>query len=361
MRKTLLGTSALVAAGLIVGSASVASAAEPIKLGVSAEIVQWFGGGNSDNQTNTAGNDTTNYDTTNFFTDNSFKFSGSTKLDNGIGVTAIMSYDGDAATRNDNYVKFTSDKLGDLRFGLLRNAQDTFAHGAPDVGIGNSGGDYGSFVRDTCGNCIGRTSGDIAHTRANSIVYYTPRIGGAGIGVSYGVNANSDPGLRDNKTAGVGKKVGAAFVYEADIAGVGIGFDVGYTDDNGDKIHTSSGLNLSMNGFTVGGSWGRQRSGRGQDGNGTFVAASRMWDIGASYETGPYSVSLNYSNTKADQSSGDRRKDERKVVVGSVSYAAGAGLDVKGSVFHINSTDAANVLNNENSAIGAAVGVVLGF
>ena len=88
MKRLLLGSTALVAAGLVAGAAD---AAEKITLGVGGYYRAAFGVVNEDDDTGDAGD---NRDSHAIAQDAEVHFKGSTKLDNGIEVGARIELEG---------------------------------------------------------------------------------------------------------------------------------------------------------------------------------------------------------------------------------------------------------------------------
>ncbi len=370
MRKTLLGTTALVAAGLIMGSVTTASASDPIKLSVGGFMNQWIGFGNDDTVGPPSGG--INNADLRFRANTEVYFRGSTILDNGIKVDAIIDMEADrwqTGNTDDVYMKFTSASLGDFRIGNTKGSGSNHAILSPDVGIGNNDGDYSQFVGDRCAKCIGNTFGSISDTDHRKIVYYTPVFGGfqAGAWVGHSMTSNSPANLA---SAGGAYISGYSAILNADLGGVGVGLAVSHAVMGGRFSTNHAGASLSMSGFTVGGGWGNlivddsltvdTATGAPADGN-SWGFQGNMWDIGVSYETGPYAVSLTYSDTESEGGAGIPAKDTRQVWVVSGAYSFAPGVKLVSSVMGIDVNDEANVKANENNAVGVAMGVKLSF
>jgi outer membrane protein OmpU len=212
VKKALYGTSALVAAGLLTGSASAASA---LKLGLSGFYRGAAGilaGGNSA-QTGTTGG-VGDFDRTGngFRTELHINFTGQTTLNNGltVGVTVNMNA-GDLLSAGftetpvrDSWVDFTG-KFGNVRFGEFYSAAilecvldpgnvttnfginsplESFSDAAQGV-VKTAAGNkiaakvVGVTAMGFIGTCFG------TETRGTKIAYFSPSVGGFTLALSY--------------------------------------------------------------------------------------------------------------------------------------------------------------------------------
>ena len=186
MRKVILGSTALVAAGMLAGSGAPAQGAEPITLSVGGYYQVYFtlrAQSDVDNEGPGAGEsligndeEIRNIDVT---TDAEVFFNGSTTLDNGITVGVSIQLEG-ATTGDqiDEHFLYFSGNFGRLEVGANDGAANTMHYGAPS--IQQLGIDDVTFfaIAPTSGNAVGSPqavtitgiSGD-----ANKITYFTPR------------------------------------------------------------------------------------------------------------------------------------------------------------------------------------------
>ena len=112
----------------------------------------------------------------------------------------------------------------------------------------------------------------------------------------------------------------------------------------------STGLNIGWGGFTVGGSYAKEKSGRATDGD--------SFDVGVSYGTGPWAVGLTYFQSEVTGSStGD---DELKTVNGGVSYAIGPGITGAAGVLWAD-LDSSNPGGGESDGVVGYVGLSYSF
>src|SRR5690606_12688255 len=107
----------------------------------------------------------------------------------------------------------------------------------------------------------------------------------------------------------------------------------------------SVGANVGYAGFTVGGSYASSDD--------MGANTGRSFDVGASYETGPWGISFTYFNGKADGAPvpGD---DEYEAYEGAAAYALGPGVTLVGSVSYQN-------LEAESGASSETWAVLTGF
>ena len=291
MRRLLFGTTALVSAGML--AAPSAFAEEGIKLGLGGFMNTYFGAGDVDDD----GND---FNETTMFSDGEVWFRGETTLDNGITFGANIQLEsfssGDQIDENFGYAEGA---FGRLQFGSENTAAYLMQFAAPSVGVPLNSGWITVFIPQPTGHDAGfRTPGlstfiDTGNDE-NTLTYFTPRLFGFQLGVSYqaaldfsgdGTNnpADTDSDYHD------GVSVGLNFVesfggFDVAIAG-GYRRASGPDDDitvinplntastNGasQKVFTisrdeiqqvSGGINLGYGGVTIGGSIAAEIDGR---------------------------------------------------------------------------------------------------
>ena len=197
MRKVLLGTTAMVAAGML-ASAPSAIAAEKLKLGVSGYMEQWFGYSAQDGR---SGYD---YSGFNQIMDAEVFFKGSTELDNGLTVGVDVQLEGNSGgDMIDESYMWISGSFGQFILGSENTAQYKMGYAPSDFGIGLISGDQPSWVTaipDAEGDKISYPTGGGGYWRnpmgsvwvevlgmndTQGVSYYTPRFQGVQIGVTY--------------------------------------------------------------------------------------------------------------------------------------------------------------------------------
>ena len=155
MKKILLGSTAIVAAGMI-ASVPSADAASKMKLGVGGYMQQWFGF--------TSGDDgvAQDYSVFDIKSDPEIFFKGSTKLDNGITVGVNVQLE---ATQNgdqiDEQYMFVKGSFGQIIIGDENSAIYKMHYTPSDFGIGMNSGDvtvWNKPVKDAEGESINMAS-----------------------------------------------------------------------------------------------------------------------------------------------------------------------------------------------------------
>jgi len=269
MKRTLICTSALVAAGLLAG-AGAANAADPIKIGASGGMsgaIAWI---SEDDGAGQAGADTRSMA---IQLDSEIRFRGSTTLDNGTewGVKIEVTSDTNAVTIDEHmmYVE-NEESWGRIELGDEDDASDQFRQLGPFViGSAITGCSTFSGVTNATGKlpfvCIG-FGGD-----NTKITYRGPKIAGIQWGVSYipsmggfttlaGSRGANDTGEQENVVA-----VGANWNGSAGEASIAVGGGwanapaefAGERDEN--EWHV--GVRISQGPWAVGGSWKNQEAG----------------------------------------------------------------------------------------------------
>lgn len=356
MKKLLLGSTALVAAGMIAGPAF---AAEKIKIGVGGYMEQWVGFASNKDVTGGSSSNGRDYAKFDEQSDTEIHFNGSTTLENGIKVSVKVELEGErsATGMDDSYIKLTSDSIGDLRVGSTKHAFMTVMHRAPDVGIGITDVEDWIPITNSAGNGLDGGGGAIFLGDANKVVYFTPRFGGFGLAASWAPDDATTGGdnIPNLSTPGIARGYSIAAVLDKDFGGALVKADLGHYRTTQDKRYTG-GVNVIFGGITVGGSY----MVRNMEPN-TATTEGRTFDLGVAYKSGKFAVSVQYVDNKADGAVGNTASDTAKTILGSVSYNLGPGIDFKGSLFHANYQDEANAAASENSGFGLVGGMTVSF
>ncbi len=370
MKKLLLGSTALVAGGLM---AAPAMAADPIKIGVGG-YYQFFALAGSIEGIYAPDGTSIQYKGLQFIQEGEIHFIGQSKLDNGttVGITVelegwnpTVGAQGSAAGRQiDEAFLFAFGDWGRLEFGSRDQASYRMFYGAPSALLG-----FGFFQHNT--NFAWTSAAMTANPAmgaatfytiggqfqdVNRVNYFTPRFYGLQIGVGYApkinlaVNAQLGAGLTG---AGPGSTtIGICGFNDATTAnGCPTNdnswqdvFDIGanYLNKFGDvtvaafaawmyasfvpsfnPVATSNanlitganltawkqwvvGLQFGYAGFTIGGSIGYDNNGLGGNYYTGADSDSRKYSIGAMYETGPWQASVGWGHVNTDNGNGAR-------------------------------------------------------
>jgi outer membrane protein OmpU len=365
MKKTfLLGTTALFAAGLVMGGVAQA-AEEPITAGISGYFLSAIAGISEDN----ADGEFADASLSTAF-DNSSEISvgGSTTFDN--GITAGFNVQVDAAGFDERHA-FFSGSFGQILVGQIEGARQQMTNFAPSVSSGGMGINSPHFFFGNGG--IGgsfatvRTYNDnLGDEDSMKLVYFSPTFNGFRVGLSYapddvvnGGYARAATGalgaLQNNASAGaefsnnfgdVSVRVSAGIetytleTCNVNAAGAPVVASINTTnpvnttailrttaDQNCDDNPTTVffGGTASFGDFSIGG--GHMESDQiGNTGTGTGRDRTDM-DLAISYApSGPMSFALQYGEANLDDAAG--LTDSLEIYQLQATYVVGPGFDI---------------------------------
>lgn len=368
MKKALLSTTALIAASAIGAvAASPASAEEGLSLGLGGYMEQWIGYSSQDD---VLGTDTSGMQQ---LSDTEVHFLGKTTLDNGISFGVNIQLEGNTSGDqiDESYMTIGGD-FGLVYIGDENSAQYKMQYSAPDVGIGANSGDQTAWVSFAgVGGTAGTFRGPFGSTfveanRANDVFrlsYFSPRFSGFQFGASYAPTAQEDTsGMIDFDTElHNGFSIGANFVESFNNVDVAVSAGYGGWDNPNpgasDPEVWNLGLSIGFQGFTVGGSYANAT-------DDAAVGDSEGWDVGVSYHTGPWGVSVIYFHGERD---GDGLglastilAAENDTIMGSVAYVVGPGIKVKATLGFTEINDDSG-LGEDNEATYFVMGPTISF
>jgi hypothetical protein len=325
MKKFLLGTTALIAAGAFVGAAQAADddmMAGPVTVGIAGYTTAAIGFASDSSDTKRG-----------VGIDNVFEFgvSGSTTLDNGITVAVSAqvgrSAGGDEAM--DEHHTTLSGSFGSLRIGRTESAAFNATVAAPGAGIGGMlGVNYGWF--STAAPAVNTYSG-IGAEDALKVVYTTPNFNGLTLGMSYAPN-NSEENFNDRSTAGLGEHTAVGITYSTDfMEGGSVALGAGYEmaaggADGGDASAMRFGINVSVDQLSFGGSMFDDDNTVNADG---MDMSGMAYDIGASWSEGATEVGLQYATDAAHGGWGGAETAKAAL---HLTYTLGPGVLIGGQI-----------------------------
>jgi len=388
MKKALLGTSALVAASVL--AAGPATAAEPLKLGLGGYMEQSIGiidhDGDASTQAGVGRGTGRGFD---IFEETEVFFKGSTTLDNGIKVAVDIQLEGLSGGTvstgdyiDEAYITLTSPTMGQVVFGSENMPNYKMHYGAPTVSRQNiDSSDYDGFWSPNLtghsfvNSAFGNTSGRFFANDPQQISYYTPRFAGFQAGIGWA----SDTGQGNTKAStGLEDGISVGLNYRGDFDGVGLNASFGWMywgDDtvanaavrpNQNPMQFQGGLNVTFSGFAVGASYSTiNTTGAATSASAAAVNSLDSWtlNVGASYKTGPYGVSLNYQMAEAEGSqtaalSGDDELDRWEI---AGTYNLGPGINWHAAVAYKDEEgEAVGNADDLESWIGVT-GIVISF
>ena len=309
MKKILLGTTALVAAGAFVGAAQADEMmAEPISVGV--------GGYYHTGLVITADDDDS--DRGHALQQNiELEVAGSTTLDNGISVgvriRVIGNNFGAGATNNtDETEVILSGAFGSIHYGTVEGAAQLMSLWAP------GGSPHGGVKSAWFGTSVpwGTASMD---EDALKISYYSPAFNGLSFGVSYAPEDSTDSyaGSAVGEEGAFGEGMQSAIGYTVDVMGGSFSANVGYEtytseDNSGDAAVTRFGATLSIDQISVGGAV------QARDANNTGGEAT-ISDVGIGWSQGPLSLAVAYGASEG--------ASDTVITALGAGYNLGPGID----------------------------------
>ncbi len=331
MKKVLLSTSAVALVGAF---ASTASAAE-WEVRVGGYMEQYLAYASSDG-TGVAGQDVDGVDSKQ---DAEIFFLPSITLDNGIKIGANIQLEGNTSgDQIDESFLFIDGSFGRILMGSENSAGYLMHYGAPDVTFINvNSGSLTGFIpfssatrgSDVFRGTLGSTYlENIRNNDAHRFTYFTPRFAGFQLGVSYARDGNQDSNGQVDCNAVTCNffDIGANYVNSFGDFSVAVSGRWGIADvpgaDNA-QVH-GYGLNLGYGGFTIGGSWAEQNNAGNDDGT--------AWDVGVSYETGPWGFSFTYFHGESvdDENVAIGGDEELDAFLLGVSYELAKGVALNG-------------------------------
>ncbi|CAE7405555.1 STD2 [Symbiodinium microadriaticum] len=343
----------MVTAGLVTGAAH---AADPISLSISGYYTAMGVFTDGDDKTGSADANARDDEVKQ---EGEIIFSGSTTLDNGMsaGVAFHLEADNGAGEGDfDETYAWVEGGYGRVVIGAEASAPFQMHYTAPYF-VASHGVDSPNFQHTS--NVSSRTATYITLTGdRNKVSYFTPRINGFQLGVSYtpdtgvapAANAagNANPGV-GGQAGGVDNSFGAAptdnggtfeqvfevgLNWNGEYEGVGIGISGGYMDaeveptgttpSNLDPEAYSIGLNLTSGGFTLGGAWYESEDLFTKIG--TSSVEEEAWSVGLQYVTGPWTLGVGYFESETDLTA--TTETEFEVTEIGATYALGPGVDV---------------------------------
>jgi outer membrane protein OmpU len=386
MKKLLYGSTALIAAGMV---ASSAGAAERIKMGITGYF-QAFG--IYVDQDDGVGEPGANRREHSLEREGEIIFNGKTTLDNGIEVGVQVQLEAETCGDqiDESFIWFEGG-FGRINLGSENSAAYLMHYAAPVPSGGFAFGLNESNFRAYQPG--GHFSGPGATTLTNpvllssdseKITYFTPRIAGFQLGVSYtpdqceentGVSAPGAVGCGgsyggtelDNNNTGEIFELGVNFVQKFGDFNVAVSGSWGTGDDEvgtaatDDPEQWSLGFQVSAWGFTVGGAYSDAENIAGARGVDT-----QDWNIGLRYVTGPWGVGIAYANKEAQRGVGLGDDEIDAFEIGG-SYDLGPGVQLNAGVqfWDLDASGtgrtAAQVTAAENEATVIFIGTSISF
>ena len=345
MKKTLLlGTTALMAAGLVASGAAQA-AEEPIVAGIGGYIVSGIGVVSQDNA------DGEFADTQNSIVGSNaiqVSVSGSTTLDNGITAGFVGNIEDAGASQGafDDRFGFLRGSFGMIRFGQTESARQKMVTTAPNAaGIFGINSPFFTFGVKGGFTTVNTQDDGLGDDDAVKLVYFSPSFNGFKVGLSYASTGSAN----DAYEAGAGDVVGElqnqasiGLEYNGNMGDTALRLSGGIEtyvlercnaaantqtcNNNPDSMNL--GARVSFGDFSVGGSF-MSIDQVALSTDGTNLSRDDF-DFGVSWGSGPLSMSLLYG--EAEQEIADATTDTFSIVELNMQYAIGPGIDLAAAV-----------------------------
>lgn len=375
MKKILYGSTALVAAGLLV---SGAEAAEKIKLGVGGYFQQVFVAADEDDGLGTDGvrgtaddEPAANRRSHGFAKELEIHFKGSTVMDNGIEVGADVQLEayvnGDQI--DEQYIWFEG-SFGKIVLGSEDNTA-YLMHYAATTASPLGGVHSPNFVHFASG--AGNAAAGFYSTRpgtgdADKISYFTPRWAGFQFGASYAPDNADDSATvalaNDQGVGAQGEVIALSANYLNTFGGVQFGLSAGYVGGNLEAQNAANSLDdleiwafgarLGYMGWLLSGSYSNNDLGTNNLNN---LDDRDNYDIALMYTTGPWSASIGYGLQEVNYNAAVNGKDEQEIIEVAGAYALSPGVQLSAGLQFVNqdaSNNAGNTLGRTAANIGAA-------
>ncbi|MEM8820488.1 MAG: porin, partial [Pseudomonadota bacterium] len=244
--------------------------------------------------------------------DTEVRFLPSITLDNGIKIGADIQLEANTSTDQiDESFLFIDGSFGRVQLGNENSAGYTMTIAAPDVTlIGVNSGSLTAWIpfSGSAGNAASGTVAtgadifrgtlgatfieNLRNNDAARITYFTPRLAGVQVGFSYARDPADDSNTQFDTNGVIDNFIDFGANYVQSFGGFDVAvsgrWGVAFNPDGSNPQVFSAGANFGFAGVTIGGSWAEQNNGGTDDG--------QAFDVGISYETGPWGVSFTYFN-----------------------------------------------------------------
>ena len=215
-------------------------------------------------------------------------------------------------------------------------------------------------------------------SKENNFTYYTPRLGGFQLGISYapaiaftGDGQNFPVEAERNTQYYNGLSVGVNYVDTIDDFDVALAVGYRRTDASAEILDAggsdyqaaSFGASFSRWGVTVGGSYANAFDGQVTLSDGEIINSTEgvSWDVGIAYTEGPWTIGTAYMQTEVEGAPpgtpgfvGSSNDDKLKTAIAGIDYNLAPGIDAIGGVMFAR-------WSAESGAVNSGVIVATGF
>lgn len=315
-------------------------------------------------------------------------FSGSTTLQNGVKIGAMIQLeagtDSDTSdhTIDETYMTVDS-KIGRIIAGNVKNVSNQMAVTSPTVStLGVQETDFRRVLTAPAGFSYNKATYAVLDDISTKLSYITPTFSGFTAGISL-MPGNKKKGKDDDNLLipGGGIKL---FKYGADATALfthdfgsfnletGASYSV-YKPNlhaNADFVKEKNineygaGLNIGFGNWSVGGSYHYTNMSRDTAGflnPYANVAKGASWDAGVKFSAGPFAASANVFQSRANSLEVDGKKDVFSMYQLSAQYKILAGINVFADLAYLDFKSASDVRGLSNKGPAVAIGMNLNF
>ena len=367
MKKQLMAATALVAAGMLAGSAFAQEKKKASK--PTLTVGGWFESilGIVDDDKSVP-----NHIAVDVQNDGELHFSGGVTLDNGINIRTRVEFETQAGSgptnRVDEAYMTIAGSFGSIRIGSEDNAAHLLVTPLQGSWATNVGQNLAFDVADWIEPPPGITSLnvnrlDLGDADSEKISYFTPRIEGLQLGVSYMPSFNEGQDGRPERTSdAVHEGFAVAARYDRKIDKIGIGLAAGYATahpqaglDQSDPGGVAAGAKVSFGGFTAAigyhNEWSLSAETAADDGG------SEEWNFGIKYVTGKDNFSVGFAHAEAEGTRANTGEDELDQLMVSYRRDLGPGVQYRLNVMYadFDGEDVGSADDNDGYAITTSI------
>ena len=332
------------------------------------------------------------------------QFTAQTTLDNGIDLMGRIELSGFTTDDqiDETYIR-AQGGFGQVTLGADDDAWNLTHYSSPNPGL--NGIDSPNYRHAVVTGARTGTNSSLTGD-ANKITYFTPRFSGFQFGISYTPNTadtNGDSGSSpyDRNSGDLENVVGIGANFSRSFGGVAVGASAGWQSGTTNEKFDHDGMSdtaergidtdpsqwhvggtVSRGGWTLGGAYASYEGSGGDVSNAVTVdsvtydvdlsgeLAATAWAVGATYNTGPWTVGVGYLQSEEDTASASTNADstghtvttltgETTVVNAGASYALAPGVTLAADVSFYEDDDGGNHANSSKEAVGA--GIIMGI
>lgn len=366
MKRILLGTTALVAAGVI----GAGDAQAKFDVTVNGNYYAAYGFVNQDDNTGEPGESLQNQAINEDF---EVHFRISQVLDNGLTVGGRVELEGfTSGDQIDERWIFFRGGFGEIRVGDEDDARKLKSYTSPSASgfLFGVNSPYFTFNALTGSGVVVSSNSTTPNLEGDSskIIYFTPSFSGFQLAVSYAPDATQDrTGLGTGGTQDtISNATSVGADWSGEVGGVTVGVGGGYSWGSAETSAASDpsiwavGINVGVAGFTVGGSIAVGNDLGVLGFNGYSVTEATVFDLGATYNMEAVTVGVGWSHGEYDGVAGTTQDDEVDFVNFEAGYALGEGV-VLGAFIGYFDFESGGPATADNTGWQAGVGAGLDF